>query len=351
MATEKRIKLEDLKNFCKQALIKEGLNEDDAMITAEVLAETDSFGTASHGTKNLHNYIRKYRAGGMKMNAVQEILKEGPAYALVDSHDMIGMASAYKGMQLAIEKAAQTGISCVLVKNSMHFGAAGYYANMAAKKNMIGFVYSNVDSNMTAPGARAQIIGNSPFSYAAPAGEFKSVFLDIAMSSVASMKVIQARKDGVSVPDGWIVDRDGLPTNDPSKYPEEAAMQPMAGHKGYGLAVMVEMITGVLSGGGVMQDIPSWIFQMEKRNDVSHLFIVLDISKFMPVDQFVGRMESMVNYLHSAPKAKGFDRIYYPGEIEWSKKDAESNVVLLSPATVESLEGLSEESKIPLKWL
>jgi LDH2 family malate/lactate/ureidoglycolate dehydrogenase len=287
----------------------------------------------------------------MKMNAVQEILKEGPAYALVDSHDMIGMASAYKGMQLAIEKAAQTGISCVLVKNSMHFGAAGYYANMAAKKNMIGFVYSNVDSNMTAPGARAQIIGNSPFSYAAPAGEFKSVFLDIAMRQ-CSFDEGYPGAQGRRIRAGRLDCRPGRPANErPEQIPEEAAMQPMAGHKGYGLAVMVEMITGVLSGGGVMQDIPSWIFQMEKRNDVSHLFIVLDISKFMPVDQFVGRMESMVNYLHSAPKAKGFDRIYYPGEIEWSKKDAESNVVLLSPATVESLEGLSEESKIPLKWL
>ncbi|MHB1315890.1 MAG: Ldh family oxidoreductase [Christensenellales bacterium] len=352
MDGNKIILIDDLKDFSTKVLIKEGMKEDYAKITAEVLAQTDAAGTSSHGTKNLHNYIRKYRAGGMQLNAEPEIITEGPAYALIDSHHTMGMASAYKAMEMAIKKASEAGISCVCVRNSMHFGAAGYYSNMAAEKNMIGLTFSNVDANMTAPGARGMVLGNNPFSYAAPAGEFHSVFLDIAMSTVASLKVIQAQKDGKSVPDSWIIDKDGLPTTDPSKYPYEGAVQPMAAHKGYGLAVMVEILTGVLSGGAVMKEVPSWLYNREATNNVSHCFIVIDVSKFMPTDAFTGRMESMVNYLHDVPKAVGSDKVYYPGEIEWNKKeDGLTRGIPMAIDVVSSLEGLSQESGIPIKWM
>jgi len=345
----KKIQTEDLKKFCVQVLIKEGLCEEHAWITADVLVETDSFGTHSHGIKNLHNYIRKFRAGGMNMHGVPEVIKEGLGFALIDGHSLIGMVPAYKAMELAISKAANNGIACVLVKNGSHFGAAGYYANMAAKKNMIGLVFSNVDANMTIPGAKGKVIGNNPMSYAVPAGKNPAVFLDIAMSSVASLKVVQARNDGNPVPETWIVDENGLPTTDPSHYPEEGAMQPMAAHKGYGLALMVEVLTGVLSGGGIMGDVPSWLFDMEKENNVSHTFIVIDVSKFVDVSLFTKRMEGVVDHLHNSPKAKGTERIYYPGEMEWDRYAAAADQGLTLPKDVEeSLKGLSEESGIPI---
>lgn len=352
METVKTIKLEDLKDFCTQVLIKEGSNEENARITAEVLAETDAMGIASHGTKNLHNYIRKCRIGAMDLSAEIEVLTEGPAYASLDAHDAMGMVAAYKGMQMAIDKAKETGISCVCVRNSSHFGAAGYYANMAAAQNMIGLSLSNVDANMTAPGARGKVLGNNPFSYAVPAGDSHSVFLDIAMSTVASLKVIQARKDGRSVPEGWIVDKNGLSTTDPSNYPDEGAMQPMCAHKGYGLAVMVELLTSMLSGGGVMNDVPSWLFNMEAKANVSHCFIVINVSKFMPAEMYTERVESMVEYLHNVPKAEGSDKVYYPGEIEWTKKSAAMEKgVALSADVVASLQDLSAETQVSLKWI
>lgn len=352
MALEmKQIKMEELKNFCTQALIREGLAEEHARITAEVLAETDGFGTHSHGTKNLHNYIKKFRAGGMDIHGVPEIIKEGPGFALIDGHSAIGMVPAYKAMELAIEKADSCGIACVLVKNGSHFGAAGYYANMATKRNMIGLAFSNVDTNMTIPGAKGKVIGNNPMSYAVPAGKNTSVFLDIAMSSVASLKVVQAKKDGKAVPDTWIIDENGLPTTDPGRYPEVGAMQPMAAHKGYGLALMIEILTGVLSGGGIMNEVPSWLFSMEEKNNVSHTFIVIDVSKFMDVSMFQQRMEGVVDYLHTIPKAMGTDQIYYPGEMEWLKYAAGWKRGLELPADVtESLNALAEESGIPISW-
>lgn len=352
MAEEKRsIQIEELKRFCAEALIQEGLGREDAQLTAEVLAETDAFGTHSHGTKNLHNYIKKFRAGGMDIKATPEILTEGPGFALIDGHSAIGMISAYKAMEIAIDKASNAGISCVAVRNGSHFGAAGYYSNMAAEKNMIGLVFSNVDANMTIPGARGKVIGNNPMSYAVPAGSNPAVFLDIALSSVASLKVVQAKQDGESVPDTWIIDEKGLPTTDPSRYPEVGAMQPMASHKGYGLALMIEVLTGVLSGGGIMSEVPSWLFNMEKENNVSHTFIVIDLSKFIDPGLFNRRMEGVVDYLHHIPKAEGTDKIYYPGEIEWNKHAlAKKEGICLPKDVEEALLGLSAESGIPIMW-
>lgn len=349
-----RIKQTDLQDFCKQALIKEGMNQKNADTCARVLAMTDALGTHSHGTKNLHGYIKKMRVGGAAIDAEPEIVAESSAVAVVDGHQALGMISACFGMELACRKAKENGVALVTVKNSCHFGAAGYYANIAALDGLIGISMSNVDPNMTVPGAKGMLIGNNPFAYAVPGKETPSVFLDIAMSNVASLKVVQARKNGDKIPNTWIVDKDGLPTDDPSHYPEEGAMQPMAAHKGYGLAMMVELLSGVLSGGGVsvMGDIVSWCFDMEKPNNVCHTFIAIDPDKFIGKDALKERMDGVAESIHGAEKAKGKDRIYLPGEIEWTKfKDSQENGILLPEAVLESLTGLSHESGIPLKVL
>lgn len=347
----KYININDLKLFCEKALEMEGMTEKDAKVCAEVLAETDAFGTHSHGTKNLHNYIRKKRAGGVDFQAVPEVCAEGPSFAVIDAHNAMGMISSCFAMDTACEKAAQTGIAIAVVKNSCHFGAAGYYANMAAKRGMIGISMSNVDPNMTVPGARGMVIGNNPIAYAVPCDKQPSIFLDIAMSNVASLKVVQARKDGVSIPETWIVDKDGIPTTDPSHYPEEGAMQSMAAHKGYGLAVLVELLTGGLTGGGisVMNEIVSWCFQMDKPNNVCHTFIAIDPSKFGG-GSISERMGAMADRLHNAPKAKGAEHIYIPGEIEWERRArADKQGVELTDDVYAALHGLAKESGLVLK--
>lgn len=346
-----KIALKDLKAFCKAALVKEGMKEEYAEIVAEVLSQTDAFGTNSHGTKNLHNYLKKFRAGGIDIAAEPEVIAEGPAFAAMDAHKALGMIPSVQAMELACKKAESAGIAIVTVRNSCHFGAAGYYANIAAKKGFIGLSMSNVDPNMTAPGARGMLLGNNPFAYAAPANTTPSVFLDIAMSNVASLKVVQARKDGKEIPATWIVDKDGLPTTDPSHYPEEGAMQPMAAHKGYGLSVMVELLTGILSGGCTSMggDIVSWCFEMEKPNNVCHTFIAINPTLFLGAEKVSDRVEDMAAVLRGAPKAKGSNRIFTPGEIEWGKYVIAEKEGFTIPADVEaSLRGLSEESGIAL---
>ncbi len=347
-----RISVKAFKAFCAACCEHEGMSAADARLTAEVLCETDLFGTNSHGTKNLYGYVKKQRAGGMDFKAQPEILSQGPAYALMDAHACMGMVAGYKAMELAIAKAKESGIAIVTVRNSTHFGAAGYYANMAAKAGLVGICFSNVDPNMTVPGARGMILGNNPFSYASPTADGESIFLDIAMSNVASLKVVQARKDGVQIPDTWIVDKDGMPTTDPSRYPEEGAMQPMAAHKGYGLAVMVELLTGVLSGGGIgsVGEIKSWCFDPEVPNNVCHTFLAVDVEKFSGRESYLSRSAQLAKALHETPKAKGKDRVYLPGEMEWERHEKWAEVVELPDAVADSLREMSADLGIPIQW-
>ena len=346
-----KIMLQDLIDFCAEVLVKEGMSPEDAKITAEVLAVTEAYGTQSHGTKNLKGYIEKSHAGGVDLKAIPEVVTEGPAFACIDAKNSIGMVSSYKAMDLACKKASEAGIALVTVRNGCHYGSAGYYTNMAARRGLIGLAMSNVDPNMTAPGAKGMVIGNNPIAYAAPAQSLPSVFLDIAMSNVASLKVIQARKDGQQIPSTWIVDKDGLPTTDPSHYPEEGAMQPFAAHKGYGLAILVDLLTGILSGGATSPsgEIVSWCFEMEKKNNVSHTFIAIDPALFGQGD-ISGRVEDMSKTLREAPKALNANRIYTPGEMEWEKYlAAEKGGLDLPAATEASLKALAELSGIEPK--
>lgn len=346
-----KIKLDDLKAFCKAALIKEGMSEKNAAIVADVLSETDAMGIYSHGTKNLHGYIKKMRAGGSTIKAEPEIIKDAPAFAVMDAHTCLGMIPSVAAMELACEKASKTGIAIVTVKNSTHFGAAGYYSNIAAKRGMIGIAMSNSDPIMAVPGGKSKIIGSNPFSFAAPSVSLPSVFLDMALSSVASLKVVQAQKDGKQLPPGFLVDRDGLPTTDPSGYPEESTLVPAAAHKGYGLAIMVELLAAVLSGSDTSLDgtIPSWCWDLETPNNVSHAFIVINPDLFVD-GGIADKTEDMAQKLRKSPKAKGSDHIYTPGEIEWDKyKTAISEGFSLPSDVTDSLRALSEDVGIPIE--
>ena len=348
-----KIKLGDLKSFCASALEKNGMKPEYAAITAEVLADTDGYGTHSHGTKNLHNYIKKARLGGIDIKAEPAVTKDGPAFAVIDAGKCMGMVPSVQAMNSACEKAQKMGIGIVTVKNSCHFGANGYYANIAGKQGMLGFVVSNVDPNMNAPGARAKALGNNPLSFACPSRSFPTVFLDIALSNVASLKVFQARAEGRKVPDTWIVDKDGLPTDDPSRYPDEGAMQPFGGHKGYGLAVMVDALTGALSGGATSMSglITSWILNLEGANHACHTFMAINAEMFCDEGDYADRVETMANQLRGLPKAKGSERIYLPGEMEWERyAKAEKEGLTLPSDLLESLQGLAKDcgTKLPV---
>ncbi len=347
-----RVSAPDLTAFCIAAMRKSGLGEEDARLTAEVLVSTDMLGTFTHGTRQLRGLLKNLRAGRLSASAREEVVAEGPAWAIVDAHYAMPPAVSYRAMALAIGKAKTAGIAYVGVRHSSHFGAAGFYANLAAQHDMFGLSMCNVDPCMTAPGARGRVLGTNPIAFAAPAGAEKPVFLDIATSAVAATKIYAAKSLGAPIPDNWLVDEDGLPTSDYTHFPEKAVQVPMAGHKGYGLAVMVEILTAVLTGAAIMSQVNSWVSDSPEPTDEGHAFIALDIGQIMPLAEFKGRMDGMIREIKAAPLAKGAHRIYLPGEIEWERREAAlAGGILLPPDVVASLSGLAEDLALDPPWL
>lgn len=333
-----------LRKFCIDAMLKCGMNRVDAETTADVLVTTDLMGTYTHGSKQLYLLLKNMREGGLYAKAAPEVVKEGPSWAIIDGHFAMPMVTSTKSMNVAIEKAKESGIAYVGVKGSSHFGAAGYYANMAARANMIGLAMSNVDPCMTVPGGKTPMLGTNPIAYAVPTNDGKSVFLDIATSVAAVSKVYAAKATGKKIPDGWLVDKDGLPTNDLSKYPEEGAILPMAGHKGYGIAVLIEVLSAVLTGALFTLDVACWLRDFSKPVNEGHAFIAIDIRKMIPLDEFKARMDRMIEQIHQAPRVRGTERIYLPGEIEWENYQRNLKEGMELPEHVEvNLRSLAED--------
>src|ERR1051325_8864854 len=213
---DQRISPSRLREFCIEAMSHCGMREADAGVTADVLVTTDTWGIFTHGTIALRKYMDRMRAGGLVAQAVPEVVREGPGWALVDGHSAIGMVSGCMGMQTAIAKAKTTGIGYVGIRNSSQFGAAGYYANLAAQQDLIGLSMTNGDPNMTVPGAKGRVISCIALAFAVPAGNRRPILFDVALSAAAAGKVIQAESKGEKIPDHWLVDSEGVPTTDPS---------------------------------------------------------------------------------------------------------------------------------------
>jgi ureidoglycolate dehydrogenase (NAD+) len=347
------VSISDLSDFCVAALRKCGVREEDARTTAEVLVTTDTYGVFTHGVKALRGYVKRLRAGGLVADAVPRIDREGPAWAIVDGQSALGMVTSVLAMNTAIAKAKTTGVAYVGVRNSCHFGAAGYYVNMAAKANMIGLAMANDYPSMAVLGAKKAVLGTNPFAYAVPAGEFEPIFLDIASSTVAGGKVRIAQMKNQKVPDTWMVDTEGVPTTDPFLYPHAAFLLPFAGHKGYGIAMMIENLAGVLTGTGAMYDLHNWV-DHDPALHTNHggAFLAFDVGAITPIDAFKKRVDQLIRDIHNTPKADGCQRLYVPGEMEWEhRRKVVHDGIPLPADVVESLRGLAGDLELKSAWL
>lgn len=340
----------ELLDFCHLCLVKYGMEKDNALIMAQHLIETDKWGIFTHGTKNLLGYIKKNLAGGVSFKSKPSFIKEFLSLALLDSNNMTGFISGTIAMEKACDMAEKTGVGMVVVVNSCHYGAGACYANIAAKRGFIGFCASNVDKKMTIPGSKGTVIGHNPFTIAAPATIIPSVFLDSSSSNTSALKVLRAKQDKESIPYGWICDKDGNPTNDPSKFPEEGGLIPMGNHKGYGIAFFIDVLTGLLGSSlnSISDNIPSWCFDLDKPNKVSHTFIAIN-SKMLNV-YFENDIDKLINDVHELPKSNKDQQIYVPGEIEWNNYYKNNNGTIFLPEDVVcELIKLSDFSGISLK--
>lgn len=345
----RKIFASDLMAFCIAAMKKAGFSREDAVIIADIMVTTDTWGIHTHGTKQLRPLL-KLCPQHIDPKARPEVVAEGPAWGIIDGHGAMAMISSYQAMSLAIEKARTAGIAFVGVRNGNHFGAAAYYANMAQEEGMIGLAMCNTSPLMIVPGSKKPVLGSNPIAYAVPAGAKLPLLFDIATSVVAANKVFLAKLTGQQIPGTWLVDGDGLPTTDPSGFPKVGALLPMAGHKGYGIALLVEILSAVLPGAAIMGEVGVWIEDNPGRINQGHCFIAINAGAMMPIGRFKKRMDRTIREIKAAPKAKGATRIYLPGEMEREKRKRYlRSGIPLPPDVVDNLTGLASDLQLDLK--
>lgn len=349
-ATETTTRVDALHAFCVATLQQLGVPEDNAQTSADVLVTTDTWGIFTHGVKALRGYARRLRGGGLQAGACPTVVAEGPAWAVVDGGSALGMVTSVLAMQTAVRKARAAGIGFVGVRNSCHFGAAGYYANLAASENCIGLAMANDTPSVTAPGARGPVTGSNPLAYAVPTRSGRSILLDMATSTVAGGKVAAAQALHKSIPEHWVVDRDGRPTTNPAGFLEGGALTPMAGHKGYGLALLIETLSGLITGASFTRQILRWMVD-DPALATGHgaAFLALNVESLMPLDLFFDRVDALAAEIHQAPKALGAERIYLPGEMEWERRDrALAEGIRFPEDVLESLRALANDFNLDL---
>lgn len=350
MTDDTRIQADVLRKFCIEAFEKVGVSPEDARIVADIQVESDLRGIPTHGAYAIVGYIGRIKQGGTNPRPNIKIVKESANHALVDGDYGLGQLVGYKAMQICIDKTKRSGMATVGAMHSNHFGAAANFSMMALKEEFIGFAFTNAAAIQPPTGGKTGIFGTNPITYAVPTARSFPVVLDIATSLVAQQKIFLAARESHKIPLGWGMDKEGNYTEDPQIAMRSGIQPPMAGHKGYGLAMMVEILCGVMTGAwfGMASAGRNWMPNMHLN--VGHFFAALDPALYLPMDEFKERVEHLIGEIHSAEKMQGVERIYVPGEIEYLKKaEYLKNGIPFPPATLAQMEKFGQEIGITVK--
>jgi LDH2 family malate/lactate/ureidoglycolate dehydrogenase len=339
-----------LVDFATAVYAGEGVPEPDARLLADTLVQADLWGHQSHGVLRLGWYFERLRNGVMKRVTQPEFVTDAGAIALIVGHDGVGQVLTRLAAREAIRRAKAHGIAAVGVRTSNHFGTCMYYTLMGAREGCVMLLTSNGGPAMAPWGGRKKIIGTNPWSVAAPAGPRPPFVMDMANTGVARGKIYLARNKREPIPLGWAINAAGEPTTDPQQA-IDGIILPMAGHKGYAIAAVVDMLSGVLTGSGFLSAVHSPYKTAEKSN-CGHLMIAMNIEAFQPLAQFNARMEQFIAEIKSVPLAKGCDEVFYPGEMEAHNDEKNRRDGLVLPddtradlSRIAQLTGL--ESKLP----
>ncbi|MBI4785629.1 MAG: Ldh family oxidoreductase [Chloroflexi bacterium] len=325
-----RIEAQALTDFCARVFEKLGVADQDARITAEVLVSADLRGVFSHGVAHLKRYVDGLRAGTIVARPQTMVVVENPTTATIDAGAGLGPPVAYRAMDKAIQKACKFGAGFVAVRNSNHYGIAGYYAMMALEHDCIGFSVTNGSPMVVPTFGRNAMLGTNPIAVAAPAYKEPPFVLDMATSTVALGKLEIADQLDTPIPLGWAIDERGRPTDDASRslkqfrgraggglLPLGGEGELLSGYKGYGLGLWVDIFSGILSGAAYATlTYPKTPDGKALPANVGHFFGAWRIDSFRPADEFKQAMDDLQQLMRYAPKAEGQTRIYIPGEKE-----------------------------------
>jgi len=345
--TDIRVDAEKLYLLGVRALTRVGVPDEHARMTADVLIASDLRGIESHGFARFADfYVYRARDGHLNLNPQVRVLRDTASAATVDGDGGLGFVAGTVAMRLAIEKAQATGVGMVSVRNSTHYGPASPYALMALSHGMCGISLTTGGNGVVPPGGAQRVYGLNAISFAAPMRPPEAPFcLDMAASVVAAGKLEIARRRGKPIPVGWVKDGNGDDVTDPDVYYESEGMggilplgsETLTGAwKGFGLAIMVDILTGVLSGGHSSAELP--------RRAANHFFAAMKIDAFTSVESFYDQMESMKQTLRAAPRLPNAGPLTFAGEPEAAfEADCRAHGIPYHPSVVESLRRMCED--------
>src|SRR5699024_8071669 len=314
-----RLAKDELKDLMKKKLNKAGLSEEHAEGVADVLAHADARGVHSHGAMRVEYYAERIAKGGITHNPNFTFEKTGPASGVFDGDNGAGHVAAKEAMDEAIKMAKESGIAIVGVKHISHSGALSYFVDQAAREDLIGLSMCQSDPMVVPYGGSEPYYGTNPIAFAAPGKDGQIVTFDMATTVQAWGKILHARSKKVDIPEDWAVDADGNPTTDPFKV---QALVPIAGPKGYGLMMMVDVLSGILLGLPHGNQVSSMYHDLSEGRDLGQLHIVINPSFFTNIDSFKENLTSSMSDLNNMKPAPGFDEVNWPGQRSAAREKA-----------------------------
>lgn len=292
-----------------------GLNAKNADDVVKVLLLADLFGLSTHGLSRIESYGERLDVGGIAKNPDITVERVAPALVKVDGANGVGPLVGMHGLRAAMEVARECGIGAAFVRGSNHFGPISPYSYLAAEEGFASMIGSNATTTIAPWGGSDARLGNSPLGFGVPGADGAHFMLDMAMSVVARAKIRNALKAGESIPDTWGTDKHGRKTTDP-KAALDGFLQPIGGHKGYGLALLVDMFAGVLSNAAYLTHVKSWVDAPDEPQNLGHFFILIDTKRLGSSTWLVERMLDFAEILHASPAAEVGKPVIVPGEIE-----------------------------------
>ena len=329
---------QQLESLVAQLASGMGVPAEDAALFAEVLVDADLHGVSTHGVSRLNIYLKRIEAGLIDPKAKLATDRSAGSVLVLDAGNGLGQVQARKALDLLTHLARQNGVAVATIRNSQHFGALSWYCNYAAGKEMVLLAMTNCEPAMSPEGGYEAFFGTNPIAASFPTGKGFPVKIDLATAGVARGNIIAAQKKGQPIPLGWALDPDGNPTTDASQALLGTVLT-MAGHKGYALAMMVELFSGVLSGSAIGPDIGSMYKNMDRKQDVGHFFCLFDVKAFLDYEDYLRRIDETIDRIKASKKRPGVEEILVPGERS-ARKAVINNAqgVPVSPETMAEIE-------------
>jgi L-2-hydroxycarboxylate dehydrogenase (NAD+) len=340
-----------LKAFIQEALTKLGLPDADAATVAALMAEADLQGSDGHGVTRLPQYARRIKAGGFNVRPNIHVVRERAGTALVNGDNGMGHLVMKRAAEIAIAKARSTGIAWVNAQFSNHAGPASLYATMPLAHDMIGLYFAVGNANHLPPwGGLDMLLSTNPIAAAIPAGEEKPIVLDMATTVAAYGKVKTKALRGETMPEGWMIDREGKPLTDP-KRADEGMLLPLggmeAGYKGYGLAMIIGLLAGTLGGAAMGREVIDFNHDDDSVTNTGQAIAAIDIAAFGDVASFKASVDALVRDFRGSQRMPGVERIFVPGERSFETRARRSrDGIPIAPALLRGLNQVAAELEI-----